>query len=121
MRFISTRTHGVIDYIVGVILFFAPGIFGFAYVGGPAVLIPKIMAIGILIITILTRFEVGIIKIIPMSAHLVLDYLGSIFLIASPWLFGFADNPAGVWLPHVIVGILILGQALFTKMRPSVL
>jgi hypothetical protein len=36
MRFISTRTHGIIDYIVGVILFFAPGIFGFAYVGGPA-------------------------------------------------------------------------------------
>jgi hypothetical protein len=118
MRFITTKMHGIVDYIVGIILFFAPSLFGFADFGGAAVTIPQILGIAILIVTLLTRFEVGLIKLIPMKLHLAFDYLGSILLLTSPWLFGFSNLPSVAWVPHVIVGALILLQALMTETVP---
>ena len=35
-------------------------------------------------------------------------------LAASPWLFGFADESANVWLPHVIVGAAAIFLGLTT-------
>ncbi len=118
MRFISTKTHGIIDYIVGIILFFAPSIFGFSEYGGAAVTIPQVLGVAILIVTLLTNFEPGLIKLIPMSLHLWFDYLGSILLIVSPWLFNFSNLSGSVWTPHVVVGALILVQALFSEKTP---
>jgi hypothetical protein len=42
MRFIPTRTHGVIDYLTGLLLLVAPYIFGFAD-GGAAQWVPMIL------------------------------------------------------------------------------
>jgi hypothetical protein len=46
----------------------------------------------------------------------MLDYASGVLLAASPWLFGFADY---VWEPHLILGILEIGAAMFTKTIPS--
>jgi hypothetical protein len=67
----------------------------------------------------MTRFEVGVMPMIPMRVHLMADYVIGIFLAISPWLFGFADRPLNVWLPHLIVGLLIFGQALMSKTTPE--
>ena len=44
MRFIPTKVHGVLDYLVGAALIVAPWLFGFAGMGGPAVVIPIVQA-----------------------------------------------------------------------------
>jgi hypothetical protein len=44
--------------------------------------------------------------------HLGVDAAGGLLLLASPWLFGFADR---VMWPHVIIGILEIGAALTTR------
>jgi hypothetical protein len=46
----------------------------------------------------------------------MIDLMSGIFLAVSPWLFGFADE---VYLPHLVLGILEVGAALFTKTEPS--
>jgi hypothetical protein len=51
-----------------------------------------------------------------MRTHLMIDLMTGIFLAVSPWLFGFADE---VYLPHLVLGILEVGAALFTKTEPS--
>ena len=43
MRFIPTKVHGALDYIVGIALIAAPWLFGFAGVGGAAVIIPVVL------------------------------------------------------------------------------
>src|SRR5690606_36891724 len=40
MRFIPTKVHGILDYVVGAALIVAPWLFGYAGVGGAAVIIP---------------------------------------------------------------------------------
>ena len=35
----------------------------------------------------------------------------------SPWIFGFADDSANVWMPHLIVGIAAVFLGLTTKQQ----
>jgi hypothetical protein len=117
-RILPTRMHAILDYIIGVVLLLAPEIFGFSEAGGAAVLIPRIVGVLILGQALMTNFELGVFKILPMSAHLGIDYLVGIFLAASPFIFGFSNNDTNVWLPHFVVGIVIFLQALMTETEP---
>lgn len=114
MRFIPTQIHGVLDYLVGVLLIAAPWLFGFADTGA-AQWIPVILGAGAILYSLLTRYELGVAKLIPMPIHLWFDGLSGLFLAASPWLFGFADI---VWLPHLVVGLIEIGAALMTETTP---
>lgn len=118
-RFIPTKVHGALDYIVAIALILAPWIFNFANVGGPAVVIPVVLGIGLILYSLFTRYEWGLIKVVGMPVHLVFDVLASVFLIASPFLFGFADMAANVWLPHVVVGIAVIIVVIFTQTQPG--
>jgi hypothetical protein len=50
-----------------------------------------------------------------MNAHLIMDILSGLLMIASSWLFGFSDH---VWLPHVIIGVVEVITALMTETQP---
>lgn len=114
MRFISTRQHGYLDYVVGLLLIAAPWLFGFAR-GGAETWVPVFLGAGALLYSMMTNYELGIVKAIPMSMHLWLDGLSGLLLLASPWLFGFAEYVTG---PHVVVGLLEIGAALTTYTSP---
>lgn len=64
----------------------------------------------------MTDYELGVIKTLSMKTHLTLDMLSGIFLAASPWIFGFADD---VYLPHLVFGLLEIGVVLMTKTQPD--
>lgn len=119
MRFIPTKVHGVLDYLVGIALILAPWLFGFAAMGGPAVVIPIILGVGLIVYSLLTRYEWGPVKLIPMPVHLVFDVVASVFLAASPWLFGFASAPPNAWVPHVAVGITVIIVVIFSEPQPA--
>jgi len=115
MKIISTKTHGVLDYLVGIILIASPWIFGFAD-GTAAQWVPVILGVSALIYSLMTDYEMGIAKLIPMKVHLTIDMLSGVLLAVSPWLFGFADR---VSTPHVVLGILEIGAAMMTKTSPA--
>lgn len=117
IRVIPTRIHGILDYIGGIALILAPNIFGFTEFDD-ATWIARIIGIAILLMAVLTRYELGLIKVIPMQIHLWIDILASIFLALSPFLFGFSDEDANVWVPHVVVGLLYLVISLMTETIP---
>ena len=50
---------------------------------------------------------------LPTRIHGMLDYLLGALLIASPWLFGFADNEGARWVP-VALGAGVLLYSAFT-------
>ncbi len=119
MRFIPTKVHGVLDYVVAIALMFAPMIFGFSSVGGPAVVIPVVLGIGLFLYSLFTNYEWGLVKVIGMPVHLIIDVVASLFLLLSPWLFGFAGQAWNVWVPHVAVGIAVILVVLFSKTQPE--
>ncbi len=115
MRFLSTRVHGVIDYATGALLIVAPWLFGFAD-GTAAPWVPIVLGAGILVMSLITDYELNLTRIIPMGAHLAVDGLGGALLAVSPWLFGFADR---TYWPHLIIGIAEVGVSLVTRTRPD--
>jgi hypothetical protein len=118
MKTIPTYVHGIIDYVVGLALLIAPNLFGFAQLGGAAVDVPRILGVIILLQALFTNYELGLFKVLPMRMHLAFDYVISIFLALSPWLFGFNNQPARVWMPHLVVGIAAFLVALMTQREP---
>jgi hypothetical protein len=113
MRFLPTSLHGVIDYLWGMALLSTPWLFGFADV--PAAKWTAVFfGLGAILYSALTAYELGLIKILPMSLHLILDGLAGIVLAASPFLFGFSDQ---VYWPHVLFGFFSVAASLVTRME----
>jgi len=115
LRFISTRTHGVLDYATGILLILVPYILGFAD-GTAAQWVPQILGVGVIIYSLMTDYELGAVRAMPMRVHLFLDIASGLLLAISPWLFGFADR---VFWPHLIVGLFEIGAGLMTQTVPT--
>ncbi len=116
MRFISTKVHGMLDYVSGLLLIAAPWLFGFAN-GGSAQWIPVIIGAMIILMSVFTDYELGVARNIPMTIHLFMDVVAGVFLAMSPWLFGFSDLI--IW-PHLLVGLLAIVTGLTTVKEPAV-
>lgn len=114
MKFLSSKVHTIIGLVVGVALLFAPALFGFSEYE-TAAMIPMVVGVFIIVNELITTSSLSPLKLVPMKIHIMLDCVTGAFLALSPWLFGFADEPTNVWLPHVIVGILTIGYALMTN------
>lgn len=119
MKFIPTWFHGILDYVVGIALILAPMIFGFAEVGGPAVMIPRVLGVLLILYSLITKYELGLVKILPMPTHLKIDFVASLFLAVSPWLCGFSDLAPNAWVPHVVVGIVVILVVLVSQNVPK--
>lgn len=116
-RFIPTKVHGILDYVVAIALIFAPMIFGFSHVGGPAVVIPIVLGIGLFLYSLFTNYEWGLIKVLGMPYHLIIDVVAASFLALSPALFGFANQSWNVWVPHVVVGVAVILVVTFSQVE----
>jgi uncharacterized membrane protein len=114
---IPTRVHGFIDYLTSVLLLAAPFIFGFAD-GTAAQWLPILLGAMTIAMSLLTRYELSIAKLIPLPVHLVVDICSGLLLAASPWLFGFADR---IWWPHLVVGLVEIAVPLLTRRHPDAL
>ena len=111
---ISTKIHGYIDFLTGALLVLLPLILDIDNFTASTVLI--VMGAGVILYSLITDYELGLLKILGMKTPLMIDLLGGAFLIASPWLFGFA---ASIYLPFVIIGIAEIGISLLTEKKAS--
>ena len=116
MRFIPTKFHAPLDYIVGAALIAAPWIFQFSE-HTAATVVPVVLGIGLIAYSLFTDYELGVWKVAPMAVHNLIDIAAGTLLAASPWIFGFADGTANVWLPHLLVGLAAVFLGLTTKQQ----
>jgi len=118
MRFIPTKFHAPLDYIVGAALIASPWIFSFSDTTAPTV-VSIVLGIGLIAYSLITNYELGVWKLAPMAVHNLIDVVAGALLALSPWLFGFADDPANVWIWFVVVGLAAIFLGLTTKQSGS--
>ncbi|WP_196938874.1 SPW repeat domain-containing protein [Sphingobacterium pedocola] len=111
MKAIPTTFHAFIDYGSAIVFLVAPWIFLFDHVTA-AKWTSVIVGALILLMSLLTRYESGLLRIIPMRMHLAVDIVIGLFLVLSPWLMGFADQ---TFLFHVFMGVVSVIMGAFTK------
>ena len=113
MRFIEPRIHGFIDYFVGIMLMTGPALFSFE--NAVEVFIPAVFGVIQITYSLFTRYEFGFFPAFSMRKHLRVDLIIGVLLVASPWIFGFAEY---IWQPHVLLGSFQILMALFTRYYP---
>ncbi len=102
MRILSTKVHGILDYLLSLTLLAYPLITGF---NSPDMLISAIAGTGIGLYSIMTQYETGIIKKISIYSHIMFDVCSGIFLVLCPWVFGFSGQGA---VFYIISGSVLL-------------
>src|SRR5688572_26559008 len=125
-KVISTKMHGVLDYVVGA------GLIAFGAVLGnlnkdkkskttnsltkAATVLPMALGGATIVMSLLTDYELSAKRLIPMKAHLATDAFNGALLAASPLLFAFAKK---TWIGHIILGVSELLAVLMTKTTTS--
>jgi hypothetical protein len=114
MHKVPTHVHGVVDYVVGTALTILPRALGWR--GTPARLLEGAGA-GAIAYSLLTNYELGVVKALPMKAHLVLDALSGGMLIGAAAML--ADEEDDVRATLLGIGLFEIAAALTTQTTSS--
>jgi len=90
MKILSPKIHGIIDFLVVLFLLASPTLFGFT---GLLAYFTYSLGIVHLLLTLLTDFSGGVIKIIPLPIHGLIELLvGVVLVVLAFTLFKDSDN-----------------------------
>jgi hypothetical protein len=112
-RSIGAVSHGILDYALAILLLAAPSVVGFA---GVQAKWAYIFGGVLFVLAILTRYPLGIIKIVGLGIHGFVELLLAICLIAAPWYGNFARGVLSRNF-YVMLGLLMLVLWFITDFR----
>jgi hypothetical protein len=113
MQVISTRTHGILDYLTAGAALLVPRLLGCNRKFTDAM---TMLAVGKLGYSMMTRHELGLVKLIPMKVHLAMDTIGGATMAALPLLTDEDDPTAAAFA--VGMGIFDIAAAPLTQTHP---
>jgi hypothetical protein len=111
--------HGVIEYAAGVLFIAAPFLLGFD--SGAATALSIVVGVAVLAIAASTDGPTSLVNQIPRAAHVALDYVLAVVLIALPFLAGFSDEtaPTVFFIALGVAHMLITIGTRFRKAEPA--
>lgn len=92
MRQLSPKLHGILDYLAAAAFATAPLLF-MINERTAAVFGCYVAAATLLLVSLLTRYPLGVVRVIPFTVHGALEFVTAPLLVAYPWIAGFADIP----------------------------
>lgn len=114
MKIISTRIHGVLDYLMGTLFILMPVWFNWNEPEMGLMTTLGWLTIGV---SLFTAYELSLFNVVPMTAHLWLDTIVAVALIVAPFSILGVDPVARNWM--VGLGLLEMGAVMMTQSRPS--
>lgn len=88
---INPTPHGVLDYLLVVAFAAAPSVLNF---GDNAATTSYIIAATLALVSLFTRYPLGLVKLIPFPVHGLLETVAAASLLVLPWLAGFSEHDA---------------------------
>ena len=115
MRILSPRVHGVIDLVLIIVLLLAPTLVGLG--GSPAAVAYSLAAI-LLLLTLVTKYPMGVWKQIPFLYHGIVELIVGMALLLLPSYAGYGPgSPAKRF--YLAMGAAILVVWALTAYRGS--
>lgn len=115
MIIFSTKVHGYLDYLMGIVLLIVPALLQLDRDSAEGMILYVLGTI-LIFYSAFTNYELGIIKVIPMKMHLTLDIFSGIFLATAPWVLDFENQ---VCIPFVILGVTEIAVGLTTTSKKA--
>jgi hypothetical protein len=116
VRALPAWLHAVADYAVGGLLIIVA-----IAVGGDGLAVATGVVVGavVLAVSMLTKYPLGVVKVLPFTVHSAGDYLAAALLIISPFALGYTDTDGGLAAFYVAAGIAVLAVSLITNYQYS--
>jgi len=116
VRFLPAWFHAIADYAVAITLIVVA-----IAVGGSGKAVGAGVAIGavVLAVSMLTRYPLGVVKVLPFWLHSAGDYLAAALLAAVPFALSFNHTDAGLSAFYVVAGVAVLAVSLITNYQYS--
>jgi hypothetical protein len=114
-KILNPTIHGVLDYALALAFLVAPAWLGFT---DTAASLSYIIGVTYIAASLLTKYPLGVIKMIPFPVHGVLETIMAACWIVMPWVFGYAADMAARSF-YVIAGIGLLVVALLTDYKAT--
>ncbi len=109
MKIINPKLHGLLDYVLVLLLWFSPVFFNF---NDFAETFTYTLGGAYLLLTLLTDFKMGALKLIPLNLHGLIEFGISILLVILAYtLF---KNDEAVKLFYVAMGLTVFLIALLS-------
>jgi hypothetical protein len=90
-KIIPRQVHAAADYGYAALFSAGPEIVGFTD-EETAALLSRIVGGKVLLTSLLTRYELGVIRVLPFKAHLAADVVLGLLTLSAPFMFGFSRN-----------------------------
>ena len=116
VRLLPAWFHAIADYAVaGTLIVVA------AAVGGSteAVAAGVVIGVVVLVVSMLTKYPLGVVKVLPFTIHSAGDYLAAALLVLSPFALGFNDSDTGLTAFYIAAGVAVLAVSLITNYQYS--
>ena len=116
VRLLPAWLHAVADYAVGLSLIVVAVAVGGS---GKAVATGVVVGAVVLVVSMLTKYPLGVAKVLPFTVHSAGDYLAAALLLIAPFALGFTDTDGGLAAFYVVAGIAVLAVSLVTNYQYS--
>ena len=116
IRLLPAWFHAIADYAVGALLIIVA-----LAVGGTTGAVATGVVVGavVLVVSMFTRYPLGVAKVLPFPVHSAGDYLASALLIAAPFALNFRDGDSGLSAFYFVAGAAVLAVSLVTNYQYS--
>ena len=120
IRFITRKIHAFLDYPVAFSLLSLPFLLGLGDSNPLAFWVSVVTGAAALVLTILTDHETGIIRVLPFSFHVAVDFLVGLTFVAVPFILGFSGLDAWYyWLNGgAVLTVITLSRPLSESRTP---
>lgn len=95
IRFVTQKMHAMLDYPVAIGLMVMPFLLRLGQSNGLALWLSVGTGVAALLLTLLTKHETGVVRVLPYSVHLAVDFAVGIMFVVAPIAFGF--NGLDAW------------------------
>jgi hypothetical protein len=104
---IPAFVHSLIEYLAAIALIAAPLLLGYDH--GAATAASIVLGVLVLFLAATTTSTLSLIDQVPLSVHIVFDYVITAVLIASPFLFSFSSEstPTAVFVASGVLWLLL--------------
>jgi hypothetical protein len=116
IRLLPAWFHAIADYAVAAALIVVAGVAGGS---GKAVGAGVVIGSVVLLVSMLTRYPLGVFKVLPFTLHSAGDYLAAALLIVSPFALNFNGSDTGLSVFYVVAGVAVLAVSLITNYQYS--
>ena len=109
VRFVTQKMHAMLDYPVAISLMAMPFLLGLGESTPLALWLSVGTGVAAFILTLLTDHETGVLRVLPYSIHLAVDFAVGVMFLIAPIALGFAGLDAWFYWANAAAVLTVVG------------